>query len=124
MLSSNVSTLCVFCKSELESLNHVLLHCSMIWRIWANIVHWWNFSWVIPGSVEELLHWWSSANIKKKVKEIWKTIPLAVMWSMWKIRNECLFNEAQPNLTDLDELVKVRVAMWASYFLKELKYSS
>lgn len=44
VLNSNVSALCVFYKFEVESLNHVLLHCPKIWRIWASIVSWWNLS--------------------------------------------------------------------------------
>ena len=50
-------------------------------------------------------------------------IPLAVMWSLWKLRNECMFNESQPTLNDLAYLVKIRVAMWAVFSLKEFNYS-
>lgn len=113
MLNPNANTLCVFCKSEVDSMNHVLLHCHMIWRVWSVIVKWWNLNWVIPSSMEAILHWWSGTKCKFQVKEIWKVVPLALMWSVWKLRNECLFKEAKPYFVELIELVKVRVAMWA-----------
>lgn len=51
VLKSDVNILCVFCKSEVESQNHVLLHCGCIWKVWSGIVGWWGLCWVIPGSV-------------------------------------------------------------------------
>lgn len=50
--------------------------------------------------------------MKKIEKVIWKVVPLAVFWSTWKHRNDCIFNGSQPNLRDLCELVKARIAMW------------
>lgn len=38
-------------------------------------------------------------------------LPSVVLWSTCKHRNECLFKAIQPNLEDLCDLVKVRVAM-------------
>lgn len=59
MLNPNANPLCVFCKFEVETMNHVLLHCHLIWEVWFEIVNWWNLSWCIPGSVDDLLQWWS-----------------------------------------------------------------
>ncbi|XP_028057272.1 uncharacterized protein LOC114261230 [Camellia sinensis] len=47
---------------RVETMKHVLLHCHSIWRVWSDIVNWWNLSWIIPGSVEELLQWWSGSH--------------------------------------------------------------
>lgn len=123
VLNPNASTLCVFCKSEVETMNHVLLHCHLVWRVWSDIVKWWNLCWVIPGLVEELLQWWSGIRFKVQMVKIWKVVPLAMLWYVWKLRNECVFNEAKPDFADLTELVKIRVALWAKSHLKELKYS-
>lgn len=46
-----------------------------------------------------------------------------MLWSVWKLRNECLFKEANPDFAELTELVKVRVALWAKSNLKEMQYS-
>ena len=73
---------------------------------------WWGVQWVIPSSVEGLLQWWAFCWMKKKEQPIWKVIPLAVCWSTWKHRNECVFNGSQPNLDDLCEIVKARITLW------------
>ncbi|KAF5933860.1 hypothetical protein HYC85_030031 [Camellia sinensis] len=56
-------------------------------------------------------------------EKIWKIVHLAMLWSVWKLKNECVFKETKPDFADLIELVKVRVALWAKSNLKELKYS-
>lgn len=67
VLFANASTLCVFCRTEEETINHVLLHCPLVWKAWAGILNWCDVCWVIPGLVEALLHWWAGARFKKKV---------------------------------------------------------
>lgn len=123
VLNPNASTLCVFCKFEVETMNHVLLYCHLIWRVWSDIVKWWNLFWVIPGSMDEFLQWWSDIRYKVQMNKIWKVVPLAMLWFVWKLKNECVFNEAKPDFADFTELVKVKAALWAKSNLKELKYS-
>ncbi|XP_028059522.1 uncharacterized protein LOC114263217 [Camellia sinensis] len=106
VLSPNVSSLCVFCKYELETVNHVFLHCHFIWKLWANLVNWWNYKWVSPGSVEGLFLSWPGIKMKKKMLTVWKTLPVAVMWSVWRSRNDCVFNKVQPDWIALAELIK------------------
>ncbi|XP_028080046.1 uncharacterized protein LOC114281693 [Camellia sinensis] len=93
VLSPNASSLCVFCKSEVETVNHVFIHCHFTWKLWANLVNWWNYKWVSPGSVEGLLLSWPEIKMKKKMLTVWKTLPVAVMWSVWRSRNDCVFNK-------------------------------
>ncbi|KAL7250351.1 hypothetical protein ACSBR1_012370 [Camellia fascicularis] len=62
--------------------------------------------------MNEFLHWWFGFKFRKKELRIWNAIPIAVVWSLWRLKNNCLFRGAQPNFESLSELIKVRVAFW------------
>lgn len=113
----------MFCGSDTESVAHVLIWCPFVWRVWAEMLVWWDIQAAIPGSVECLLWWWAGEKLKKKEKMIWRVIPLAVMWSVWKCRNECVFRKTIPNLEDLCDLIKYRVAFWLKHVFSEFNFS-
>ncbi|GMP72459.1 hypothetical protein CsSME_00030493 [Camellia sinensis var. sinensis] len=123
ILSPNSDVNCVFCRKERETVSHVLLCCSFSWRVWSNIIGWWGVSWVQPGSVVGLIQWWAGFRCKNRLKVIWKIIPLAVLWSLWKLRNEIIFNESQLDFGKLCDLIKTRVAMWFKAFSPSFCYS-
>lgn len=103
---------CVLCKAEEETCNHLLLSCNFVWRVWSNIMAWWEIQWVSPGSFEGLMYWWLGWRLKKKVKEVWWVVFISVVGSLWMYRNDCVFNNVNPDADALSELIKIRVAMW------------
>lgn len=54
---------------------------------------------------------------------IWRLVPIAMLWSVWMLRNDCVFKGSQPNMDDLGETVKVRVGLWAKFGLPEFHYT-
>ncbi|XP_028074331.1 uncharacterized protein LOC114276709 [Camellia sinensis] len=114
---------CIFCQEARESLDHVMLHCSFTWKIWSAIIDWWGIQWVIPKSIEGLLIWWLGWKFRKKVNLVWKTLPAAVLWSVWSYRNECVFKAVQPNFQALCECIKVRLAMWMRSQFRDASFS-
>ncbi|XP_028062316.1 uncharacterized protein LOC114265699 [Camellia sinensis] len=123
VFAGGASSLCCFCKTEEESVLHVLLHCSFVWEVWSSVLAWWGLKWVIPGSVANLLSWWEGGTFLKHEKKIWRSVPLVALWSIWKLRNECTFNGAIADVGDLSELIKARVAIWLVSSSKGWNYS-
>ncbi|CAL5399531.1 unnamed protein product [Camellia sinensis] len=125
VLGANANVSCVFCNSAVESLVHVLLFCPVVWEIWSKLVGWWGLSWVMPGSVEGLLIWWSGIRFSKIGRKMWLSLPLAILRAIWKSRNECKFQEALPGskLQFLQEEIKIKVVMWAKYHYPNSAYS-
>lgn len=42
VLQNSASTLCVFCKTANESVDHVLVSCPFVWHVWAEMLNWWD----------------------------------------------------------------------------------
>ncbi|XP_028125672.1 uncharacterized protein LOC114322530 [Camellia sinensis] len=123
VLNSEANTVCLLCKTEEEFLNHLLLSCPVVWKLWSDMIKWWDLVWVVPGTVEGLLHWWAGYKFKKEIQPLWKVVPVAVLWSIWKARNDCLFHQKSVEGFDLAELVKVRIAFWCKHSCGGLQYS-
>ncbi|KAL7254616.1 hypothetical protein ACSBR1_008885 [Camellia fascicularis] len=77
----------------------------------------------LPDSIEAVLHWWDYDQLNRKEKLIWKVIPLAVLWSLWKLRNEFIFESATPKLEEVCDLIKIRVAMWLNQRFKDSHFT-
>ncbi|XP_028118944.1 uncharacterized protein LOC114316486 [Camellia sinensis] len=101
VISPNDPTTCVFCNSGSELVNHVLIWCPYVWKIWARMLKWWDIQSALPWTVESLLLWWVGGKLKKKEMMIWGAIPLAVIWSVWRCRNDYVFRAKVPNEEDL-----------------------
>lgn len=55
--------------------------------------------------------------------KIWNAIPFAAFWSIWNMRNDCIFNGKHHVLEEVCELIKIRVALWIKANASELQYS-
>ena len=84
----------MFCGKEIESMDHVLLNCWYVWRIWVECAGWWGFLWVALSSVSDLLQWWRSVKVGRFGRVVWELIPCAIIWFVWIARNERLFKES------------------------------
>ncbi|RVX22326.1 LINE-1 reverse transcriptase-like [Vitis vinifera] len=52
--------------------------------------------WVFPETVKEALTSWRGSFVGKKRKQIWKSIPLCIFWTVWKERNRKLMPLSHP----------------------------
>lgn len=123
ILGPSASTSCSFCNSALESAQHILLHCPFSWSIWSHVLFEWRLQWCIPDSVADVLNWWMGVKFKSPLRNFWRAIPLVVLWSLWKHRNECVFTNASPNPDKLWDLIKFRLAFWLKNSLKDFPFS-
>lgn len=105
-------SLCHFCGAASESVEHLFLHCKVVWPIWCRVLRWWKIAWVIPGTVKSLFVWWQSWKFRKIKKELWELSFFAVLWSIWKVRNDLIFRGAVPKWEDMGDIIKHRISHW------------
>ncbi|XP_071707932.1 receptor-like protein EIX2 [Rutidosis leptorrhynchoides] len=91
ILPSNISKVCIWCLNEDETVDHLLLHCTWSFKIWAELFRWWNIRWVIPRSIEEFsFDWYFEMGIK--ASKFWRMIGPATLWAIWIASNDYIFN--------------------------------
>ena len=91
---------CPFCDQEPETIDHLLLGCVLARQVWVVIMGNWGKPHWTPEPEAELVPWWASLNIEKtKRKETWTMITL-VAWTLWKHRNDIVFNGASPSVNE------------------------
>lgn len=104
--------LCVFCKSNYESENHLFLTCNTAKSLWRKV-----FGWLDESQVEEVTvaaHYeahrrlFSGKQKKQRGAIIWH----AVVWPIWIERNNVIFNNKITIETNLLDLVICRSWSW------------
>ena len=92
--------MCCFCGSNLEATDYVLLQCNAVWRVWSACL------------CAILFVCWQSWNFRNKKKMICEVLYFAIFWSLWTMRNECVFEGVALKWDEVIEIIKVRVAFW------------
>ena len=67
----------------------------VLWRVlWNFVFRSFGVQWVLPNRVIDLLDgWWNMLGIHSS--DIWNTIPLCLMWMIWRERNNRTFEDKE-----------------------------
>ncbi|XP_071708486.1 uncharacterized protein [Rutidosis leptorrhynchoides] len=102
---------CGWCLSYVESIDHLFLHCSWSFKVWASLFYWWNVSWIIPSSILEFSHDWGNG-LGINASKLWKLIGPATLWAIWIARNELVFNRSYKCWAATVDRIKLKVFQW------------
>ncbi|KAF5191236.1 hypothetical protein FRX31_019183 [Thalictrum thalictroides] len=85
---------CCLCNGSEETMGHLFLHCSFVGSIWEDVLsplrsHGLSMSNFI--TVEALLNAWPRARGTEFGLKVGKLAPYAVIWSVWRARNDSIF---------------------------------
>ncbi|RVX20330.1 DNA ligase 1 [Vitis vinifera] len=72
---------CFLCECEEESVNHILIYCTVVRALWDIVFGLVDVKWAFPGTVKEVLARWRGSFVGKKRKKIWDAIPLCIFWT-------------------------------------------
>ncbi|KAL8246779.1 hypothetical protein R6Q59_007995 [Mikania micrantha] len=86
------SLLCPLCKECLESACHLFSSCFVAAMIWHGVSSWCGIQQFFAFETNDLLELFKFAGGCSKKKEVIKAIVMFGLWSIWKARNEEVFN--------------------------------
>ena len=122
------ASICPFCRKNENSLDHILIHYSAIWELWATILSVTRISWACPYMVKDLFCAWSQLPVKKINRKLW-WVPLCFCWAIWKERNRIMFEDAPFSPSRLKHSIISSLFFWVGImpdvdtsFVKRLSY--
>ena len=97
---------CTFCNAERESVSHLFFSCFISWKIWMYVCSLWELNWVMHKEPMVALLAWQHALPNKCCKVVWKMVFFAIIWSIWLLRNDLVFNGKAFNFQQTIDIVK------------------
>ncbi|KAL4569222.1 hypothetical protein LXL04_024857 [Taraxacum kok-saghyz] len=86
-------SLCPLCDQKEEDANHLFVECSISTQLWTKLGLWWQISRPSFVTCEDPI-FWSKYAIKNKKEGLWLQVTvIAVMVSIWKLRNGVIFDK-------------------------------
>jgi hypothetical protein len=107
---------CWLCESDVESVDHLLLHCAAARDLWIAFFARFGLCWVMPRSVKELLaSWWTAGRTRSAV--VWKMVPHCILWCIWRERNNRCFEGLSRTREELLHFFLVTLFSWTTGWL-------
>jgi hypothetical protein len=68
---------CYMCKRNGESVDHLLLHCEVVYALWNAIFNRFGFSWIMSRVVNLFASWWTDG--RSRSSTVWKMVPSCLL---------------------------------------------
>ena len=97
-------------------MHHLMLECPFSKIVWHETLSWLRTPCRTPSDDDASIIDWL-AEVKpatpKPMRKGLGTAALLIPWMLWKHRNDCVFDRAQPSTQDLMAKIKEEASMWA-----------
>ncbi|KAK1436346.1 hypothetical protein QVD17_02125 [Tagetes erecta] len=106
------STRCPHCGDYDESANHLLVSCYIAHLVWQHISSWCKIPPLFAFTTKDILEAHKHINVSSKKKKIIQAIILTACWSLWKTRNERIFEDKEVILSNLLQDIRSLGFIW------------
>ena len=116
-------TLCPLCKTESETMGHLIFTCRFSYKIWTAMYGWFGLKIALPN--KPCAHFMQHKNALKKrdKKGVWNIMRFATVWNIWIWRNKVVFNGGQVNTESVFESIQLRSWHWIKAYAKGCYFS-
>ncbi|KAL4588831.1 hypothetical protein LXL04_001727 [Taraxacum kok-saghyz] len=109
------STLCSSCIGMAEDSNHILLHCPYATMIWEKIFKWCDTNIPSAPNIKEMLQVMAKWGWDSKKKKRLMIICYAMIWGLWKLRNDRIFRGSFISPSSGVDHIKSIAYTWIKY---------
>ncbi|XP_021995963.1 uncharacterized protein LOC110893153 [Helianthus annuus] len=103
---------CIMCGSYDESSEHLLVSCQFAQMVWQNIALWCSIPPIIAFDLKDMLTLHEVCTVFGKKRKVLHAVILVAIWSIWKSRNEAVFQQKSPNMTKTLDEIKAMAYLW------------
>ncbi|XP_071719608.1 uncharacterized protein [Rutidosis leptorrhynchoides] len=107
------SVLCPICGNEIETIEHVLIRCSVALDVWTRVSRWWNSNIRASIDVNSRFSGFSSSGSNTK-SVLWQAIEWITGYILWKNRNNVIFKRKKGNAPMILNEIQVKAFDWIS----------
>jgi len=101
---------CTCCN--VESMDHLLIFCSLAHSLWVHMLQLFEIHWVMPGFVANLLLCWQQW-LGKHNSDIWNLVSGYLMWIIWTKHNWRSFKDTEKSLAQLIDWCQRTLLDWS-----------
>ncbi|KAI3899301.1 hypothetical protein MKW92_024322 [Papaver armeniacum] len=104
--------LCYLCGAVEETEDHLLLKCPLASTVWNYFIS------LVDGAsmlqnVKDVIVGWKSSPLPAQGTQLWKRLPAAIPWGLWKARNAIAFSGKSFKLNDVIRDIKIDAFNWS-----------
>ncbi|XP_026441793.1 uncharacterized protein LOC113340963 [Papaver somniferum] len=107
-----VDNKCVLCCKQGESASHLLFHCPTVAEIWNYFRSYVHMDWVMPNCIDLIIKGWRVKNLSTTGQALWKVLPTVITWTIWRSRNDLIFNGKLFEVQQVITKVKAQFYYW------------
>ena len=107
---------CPLCEQQEETIDHLLTGCVFARQFWFILLGHFNLQGLAPTNEDEFFDsWWQkeSQKLSGKVKKGFNSLVILGSWSLWKHRNNRVFDGGNPSLERALVLAKEEAFFWS-----------
>ena len=108
------SLLCPRCGRELETVDHALVSCVVVKKLWGLIGRWWKVDVDSANSWEELCECGKSGDANNIRSRRWLAMVWCSLYIVWSNRNKVVFEKANREIADFFFDLQLKTYEWMS----------